>query len=558
MAFNYQDIEKLSKEGDKGALLNSVPKEAKEDSKSPVSVIGGIPIPTSIPSSWISNLPDGWAGKLMGDAGDAIKEAGSALVSDVASSVNPVVQGAYRAFDSDYSKNTEPKKPAVDLALTSTPDQVKVRENILKQKSEMVSENQIAMADNILSMRDRGVSKKDALDFLAKQQGTMVPQEYARLQAQLNSMYPAETPTGPVDDDQINDLKLRNKNKSEGKGGATGKVTPETDKPKSASLEEEGALGGAASRVVSEEETSRPWHQSPAFFAAMLRFGLGMASGEDWETAVGHAAGGYKDVYDKTKRQDMMEELLADGYSKASIMQWAQTGDESDLYRDDRFTQDSDDLGYYQVNSYTGKKEYLRYHDDIAYKKAQAAKANSESKGGGKFSEGDKTAYNYYNRAHLADRNLTNFYKSNPSYFEDNKGFMSGMQDAAIRAAVLKGGQIPEHIAGFVDPKLVELINIERNLVTPLLRRESGAAISESEWKTYGSQLFPRVNDSPEELERKRRYRQITVQGLKAGYDLEMKHAIEGLNSGVYKDMQTDPETGRVIVQDYEGNLFFV
>lgn len=56
----------------------------------------------------------------------------------------------------------------------------------------------------------------------------------------------------------------------------------------------------------------------------------------------------------------------------------------------------------------------------------------------------------------------------------------------------------------------------ERNFVNALLRRESGAAISKSEFDSAEKQYFPRSGDTPEVLQQKAVNRQIAQGGLKA------------------------------------------
>jgi hypothetical protein len=55
----------------------------------------------------------------------------------------------------------------------------------------------------------------------------------------------------------------------------------------------------------------------------------------------------------------------------------------------------------------------------------------------------------------------------------------------------------------------------ERNFVNAILRKESGAAIAQSEFANAEKQYFPRANDSPEVLEQKRQNRELAMQGLK-------------------------------------------
>jgi hypothetical protein len=56
----------------------------------------------------------------------------------------------------------------------------------------------------------------------------------------------------------------------------------------------------------------------------------------------------------------------------------------------------------------------------------------------------------------------------------------------------------------------------ERNFVNAVLRRESGAAISKSEFDNAEKQYFPRAGDAPEVLANKARNRQIAQAALKA------------------------------------------
>lgn len=56
----------------------------------------------------------------------------------------------------------------------------------------------------------------------------------------------------------------------------------------------------------------------------------------------------------------------------------------------------------------------------------------------------------------------------------------------------------------------------ERNFVNAVLRRESGAAISSSEFDSAEKQYFPRAGDSPETLAQKKQNREQALAGLQA------------------------------------------
>jgi hypothetical protein len=56
----------------------------------------------------------------------------------------------------------------------------------------------------------------------------------------------------------------------------------------------------------------------------------------------------------------------------------------------------------------------------------------------------------------------------------------------------------------------------QRDFVNAVLRRESGAVISDQEFANAQKQYFPQPNDTPQVLAQKRRNRQMAIQGLAA------------------------------------------
>lgn len=64
--------------------------------------------------------------------------------------------------------------------------------------------------------------------------------------------------------------------------------------------------------------------------------------------------------------------------------------------------------------------------------------------------------------------------------------------------------------------QLQEQEQAERNFVNAVLRRESGAAIAPSEFKSAEIQYFPRAGDTPEVLDQKKQNREQAFAGLKA------------------------------------------
>lgn len=86
-----------------------------------------------------------------------------------------------------------------------------------------------------------------------------------------------------------------------------------------------------------------------------------------------------------------------------------------------------------------------------------------------------------------------------------------GLDATSIGFAVNRA--LPELFKGD-DTKRQE--QAERNFVNAVLRRESGAAIAESEFESAKAQYFPTIGDGPEVLAQKRANRQIAISALRA------------------------------------------
>jgi hypothetical protein len=66
----------------------------------------------------------------------------------------------------------------------------------------------------------------------------------------------------------------------------------------------------------------------------------------------------------------------------------------------------------------------------------------------------------------------------------------------------------------------------ERNFINAVLRRESGAAISPSEFENAAMQYFPRLGDSPETLAQKRQNRETVI----GSFSTEGSRALEKMS----------------------------
>jgi len=77
---------------------------------------------------------------------------------------------------------------------------------------------------------------------------------------------------------------------------------------------------------------------------------------------------------------------------------------------------------------------------------------------------------------------------------------------------------LPSDAANWVASKEYRLYDqAARNFINATLRRESGAAISQSEFDNAYTQYLPQPSDGPEELAQKQRNRQTTIAGIAGG-----------------------------------------
>jgi hypothetical protein len=107
----------------------------------------------------------------------------------------------------------------------------------------------------------------------------------------------------------------------------------------------------------------------------------------------------------------------------------------------------------------------------------------------------------------------------------------------------------------------------QRDFINAVLRRESGAAIADSEFSNARQQYFPQVGDSPEVIAQKRKNREIATAGVLAEVpDSETRvnqvmatangnsQAPQGLPSGMSRQVGTSG--GRPVYEDAQGNRF--
>lgn len=125
-------------------------------------------------------------------------------------------------------------------------------------------------------------------------------------------------------------------------------------------------------------------------------------------------------------------------------------------------------------------------------------------------------AYGKQNEAQSKDSGYANRMFDAEQTLRDPKVIEAG---TSIKQAGIEGiPLIPDAAKNWAHtPEYQKYDQAQRNMINAILRRESGAAISQSEFDNAYKQYIPRVGDSPEKLAEKQRNRQAAIAGIAGG-----------------------------------------
>lgn len=90
-----------------------------------------------------------------------------------------------------------------------------------------------------------------------------------------------------------------------------------------------------------------------------------------------------------------------------------------------------------------------------------------------------------------------------------------------------------------------QFVQAKRDFVNAILRRESGAAISQSEFENANKQYFPQSGDKPETIQQKADNRQLAIQSLKRSAGPALKGST-GNNTGAHPSDWDDAKERRL------------
>jgi hypothetical protein len=189
---------------------------------------------------------------------------------------------------------------------------------------------------------------------------------------------------------------------------------------------------------------------------------------------------------------------------------------------------------------------------DIAHTQASTAKLNSEANptGAPKLTEGQSKDYNYYERGNAANGELAGNGLALTSAATPGRSGARGVTDSLIRG--LPGGVGNSSAANFlVSDERQKAEQSGREYVNAILRKDSGAALTNPEIDQYGKTYLPQPGDSQAVLEQKANARTRALQGIRGGLG-NVANITSPVNQGGAPAGRSSPAVGTVM----QGHVF--
>ncbi|MGL5565411.1 MAG: hypothetical protein ACRDC4_06720, partial [Plesiomonas sp.] len=406
------------------------------------------------------------------------------------------------------------------------------------------------------------------------------------------------TPPTPVPDavqDPGGHIAASAGNRANGLGNMFGMPKmPEMPSPKEV---EAKMMGEQAKQVMFDQNKIPEWHKSRAFSGGLLSLGLNLLSGNDLATSFA-AAGEYFDKgFSKEKREAWANDLVEQGYDAQDIQRWIETGDNKDLtdpmekkMKMMQYQTAEQNLANLQYESTPEMREYKRQMEQMPLRlqmqQMQQSQANAnrthdlalrkfeadQMKGAGytydPVSKGYKRSnliggkpldkeglkqLGYFGRAQNSVSEYENVFNKQGGIqaMQNRSGLGTFIDDMQMKALASDKGITPD-LVRHMDKNQAELFDAQYGFITAVLRRESGAAISQSEWDRYSRMYFPRPSDTPEQIQYKSKLRAREMLTMNPNVTPDI---IQAVDSGRLTDIRNiggqtyvrDAATGQVI-----------
>ncbi|WP_282365633.1 hypothetical protein [Pseudomonas sp. PS02290] len=189
---------------------------------------------------------------------------------------------------------------------------------------------------------------------------------------------------------------------------------------------------------------------------------------------------------------------------------------------------------------------------DIAHTQASTAKLTNEANptGAPKLTEGQSKDYNYYERGNAANGELASNGMALTSAATGDRGTWRGITDSLIRG--LPGGVGNSSLANsLVSSERQRAEQSGSEYLNALLRKDSGAALTQEEKDIYGKTYLPQSGDSPEVIKQKEAARTRSLQSIRGGLG-NVANITSPVNQGGAPAGRAGPAVGTVM----QGHVF--
>lgn len=132
--------------------------------------------------------------------------------------------------------------------------------------------------------------------------------------------------------------------------------------------------------------------------------------------------------------------------------------------------------------------------------------------GPGKLTEGQSKDVLYYTRGNEANKLLQRLGANLTT--SGQQGGLRSAADALLRGLPVIGES--SAVNSLVSSERQTAEQAGKEFLTSILRKDTGAVVTPTEFEVYGNMYLPRVGDSPEQLQQKARARDIALQAIRA------------------------------------------
>lgn len=437
-----------------------------------------------------------------------------------------------------------------------------------------------------------------AQDQAAQQRGALQQEAQAKTVQQAQAAKDGYTDVPDAAENPQGFLAAKNKNKSAGVGGTSGQINFGEGGPKAPTPQQlqNMQLDQEGKKAAFNMDDMPAWYESQSFNYGLISFGLNLLSGNDLATSFAAAGQAFGDMYGQERRSAWAQDLISQGYTPTEVEEYVRTG-KSDVLTDPMKKQaaqiqmqtnlqqlnnlqyeNSDEMRQYKLDQDKFDRDIkIQQLEDSRAARAESAALRRESMAaaqeereirrqeraeraaakGAEYKESLAKAENWYTRARQGYKNYEDTVKSygGVDKIYSNNAF-GKLTQAAMTDMVFSGDQTKEVAAKQLDEKYVTTINREREFLAPLLRKDSGAAISQGEWKTTGEIYFPRPGDTKLAQEQKAQSRVVAMLATNPHASGELRYVVDQYTQGNVKALKE--LNGKVYAQSPQGQWFEV